>query len=396
MRILYVTGCMPYGTGEAFIIEEIRELLRYGHEVLVVPRSPVRKLIQADDLAPFTIRESLLSRRVLRAAISQPGLLAGRWSRVMRSGFRTAIKNAAVVPKSLWLASLARDRNVDHIHCHWAGTTATIAMFAAEISGIPWSFTAHRSDIVSNNLLPAKVESAQFARVISHDGFAMMLARGVRPDPKMRVLHMGVRIPARTAAARPEPPVVLCPADFLAVKGHSYLLAAWKNLESRGVPGELWLAGRGQPGRSLQQAMAGCAGVKCLGVLKHSELLDLYRRGAISAVVLASIDLGNGEHEGIPVALMEAMSFGVPVIATSTGGIPELVSPGAGLLVRERDPEALAGAIEQVTANPVLARNLGQAGRRRVAEAFNVTHIARELENCFQATSRLREAQAPC
>ncbi|HLI86678.1 MAG TPA: glycosyltransferase family 4 protein, partial [Bryobacteraceae bacterium] len=279
---------------------------------------------------------------------------------------------------------LAAESGTNHIHCHWAGTTATMAMLAAEIAGVPWSFTAHRSDIAGNNLLAEKVRSARFARVISHSGVQMMMARGVPASPKIRVLHLGVRLPSvppQPAVARP--PVVLCPADFLPVKGHRYLMDAWRIFESRGMAGELWLVGRGDARSVIEKPPAN---VKVVGELNNPALLDLYRTGAIAATVLASIDLGNGEHEGIPAALMEAMSFAVPVVATNTGGIPELVTRGSGLLVREKNPAALADAIAAVVGNPELAAQLGRAGRRRVAEAFDVTEIASQLEGWFEAT----------
>jgi colanic acid/amylovoran biosynthesis glycosyltransferase len=221
----------------------------------------------------------------------------------------------------------------------------------------------------------------------------LMTERGVPASGKIRVLHLGVRLPSRPAQSIPQPPVLLCPADFLPVKGHRYLLEAWKILQTRDIPGELWLAGRGNPRSVIEQTPAN---VKILGELNNPALLDLYRSGAITATVLASVDLGNGEHEGIPAALMEAMSFAVPVVATNAGGIPELVTPGSGLLVPGKDPLALADAISAVLGNPALAAQLGRAARRRVAEAFDITAIASQLETWFAGTLVPLEVPVPC
>jgi hypothetical protein len=100
-----------------------------------------------------------------------------------------------------------------------------------------------------------------------------------------------------------------------------YLLEAWKILRDRGVEGELRLAGPGEL-RSTLEAQVNASGladsVRFLGAVPHDALLKIYGEVEIAAVVLASIDMGHGLHEGIPVALIEAMSFGIPVIATTT------------------------------------------------------------------------------
>jgi glycosyltransferase involved in cell wall biosynthesis len=102
-----------------------------------------------------------------------------------------------------------------------------------------------------------------------------------------------------------------------------------------------------------------------LGSLSHARLLALYEQGLIAMVVLPSL------HEGIPVSLMEAMSFGVPVISTRTGGTAELVGPQEGILVPPADPEALASAMETLLADPTHARLLAEAGRRKVLTEFS-------------------------
>ena len=86
--------------------------------------------------------------------------------------------------------------------------------------------------------------------------------------------------------------------------------------------------------------------VELRAAIPNDELLGLYRDNRVDLLVLPSITTPEGEHEGLPTVLVEAMSFGIPVISTNTGGIPELLSDGAGLLVREKSSVALADAIE--------------------------------------------------
>ena len=394
MRVVYVTAAMPYSSGETFLLEEVRELLRRGHEVFVVPRSPKTRRVHAQFPPECTIREGLCSYRVIRDAVEVSGAASRRIASATRAllGVRSAalrMKNLAVVPKALWLAKLVTRLRADHIHCHWAGTTASMAMLAAAASGVPWSFTAHRWDIVENNALAAKIRAASFVRAISDDGLRLMGALGIDPAG-IRVLRMGVKIPRRAAWTPPRSPVVLCPANLVEIKGHRFLIEAWRILRDRGLDGELWLAGDGELRRPLEKLAARLhpdGRVKFLGRVAHDELLGFYKSSAISAVVLASVDLGQGSHEGIPVALGEAMSYGVLVVATDSGATPELVNSRTGILAPPGDAAALAAGLERALTGGAAAQRLAGLGQRYVAEHHDVAAIAATLEQWFQEAS---------
>ena len=251
------------------------------------------------------------------------------------------------------------------------------------MSGIPWSFTAHRYDVVLNNLLAEKLRSARFGRFIARE--ILDLARPlVAPDAIARavLIHMGVPLsppPVGESPARATP-VVLCPAQLIPRKAHHHLLDATARLRARGIGFELWLAGDGPEGdalgRRVDELRLGDR-VRQLGTVPHAELLRLYRERAVDCVVLPSL------HEGISVALIEAMAHGVPAIGTRTGGIPELLDDGAGVLVPPGDPGALADALELVLGSATLRGELARAGRRRIEEEFDVMAIARELARHF-------------
>jgi glycosyltransferase involved in cell wall biosynthesis len=191
--------------------------------------------------------------------------------------------------------------------------------------------------------------------------------------------------------------VVICPARLVAVKGHRFLLQAWRILEDRGVTGELWLAGQGELRRELEaltDALGLRRSVKFLGVLSHRELLSLYQGSAVSVVVVPSIDMGHGYHEGIPVALVEAMSYGLPVVATKTGGTEELVLPEAGWLVPPEDPVALAGALQALLQDVSLREEMGHRGRLRAMEAHDIVHVAAQLASAFAAAGGPQQSRA--
>jgi len=289
----------------------------------------------------------------------------------------------------MWLARIARSWGADHIHAHWAHLTATLAMAASEVSGIPWSFTAHRYDVVLNNLLDDKLRSARFGRFIAREMAAVAQSLvSAEAMTRSEVIHMGVTLPPLPSghSSSRATPVVLCPARLERVKGHHYLLEAAATLMRRGIAFELWLAGSGpeEPAIARQVRDLGLEGrVRLLGLLPHATLLRLYERREVDCVVLASLDLGHNVHEGISVALIEAMAHGIPTIGTDTGGMPELLGGGAGLLVPPAEADALAAALERVLGSENLRGELSRAGRKRIEEQFDAGVIARELATRF-------------
>lgn len=397
MHILYVTSSLPYGPGEAFVIPEVSALRRRGHEVTVVPvhgRGPVLH-DDANALLGSTLERPLLSVRIARGAARQLLRRPGRSLRAARLLLRSRsprilLKNVAVLPKGLWLGLEAERRGVEHIHAHWGSTSSTMALVASGLSGIPWSLTVHRWDIGENNLLAAKARRAAFVRTINDLGLRKLGAVTGGAAREAFVLHMGVDVPPGAA-----PPGangrVLAAASLREVKGHTYLLDAVRLLGERGVDVHLDCIGDGPLRADLERYVdehrLGHA-VSLVPALPHGELLERLARGEWSAAVLASVVTPAGEHEGIPVSLLEAMSVGVPAIGTETGGIPDLLGDGAGLLVPERDAAALAEALERLLTDRELRSRLVAAGRERVEERFDVDTVAAELERRFEAARR--------
>jgi colanic acid/amylovoran biosynthesis glycosyltransferase len=396
VKLIYVTARLPYGRQEPFLIPEISELARRGNEVVLVPVRPTGPLVHGDAkrLLPNSVCEPLLSFAVLRAAaleaLRAPAACARAFSRLTHTRSpRIFIKNMSAYPKGLWLSRFAREIGAEHLHVHWAGVSATMAMIASEVSGIGWSLTAHRWDIAEDNLLGEKARQARFVRVINKRGAKILEDIVAIPGWRPWVLHMGVQLPASRAAGFPrEPPLrVLMPANFVAVKGHSTLIQAVDLLARRGIAVHLELAGDG----SLEKAIRGQVSrldlgqnVRFLGRVSHERLLERLRSGAWHVVILPSVMTNIGEEEGIPVALMEAMACGIPVIGTETGGIPELLRDGAGLVVPPNDPPALAEALRSLAGRPALRIELGAQGRKRIDQHFRIETVAEALEERFR------------
>lgn len=389
MRVAYVTQRLPFGTGETFIVPEVDALLAAGHEVLIIPRSSKDPVIH-DDVGALLPRTRRLPG-ILGIAAAVVSEFAARPRRTLRAFWRLhrtrprwrALLNVVATAQGVWVGRAVKAWGADHIHAHWAYLTATLAMAASTVSGIPWSFTAHRYDILRNNLLAEKLQSAEFARFIARDMFDLAQSLvGSQAMARAFVLHMGVPLPPAPSWATLEraTPVILCPAQLIPRKGHSYLLDAAASLRDRGIGFELWLAGDGSEGDAITSYISklGLADrVRVLGILPHARLLQLYREKAVDCVVLPSL------HEGLSVALIEAMAFGIPVISTRTGGMEELLDYGGGLLVPPADVSALTEALERMLSSAILRAELAQTGRRRVENKFDVATIADELARRF-------------
>ena len=404
MRIIYVTSSLPHGKKEAFIIPEIEELKHQGHEILVVPTYPRGEVLHGDakPLMGHVVSRPLLSAGIAKAAARQfVGNPAGaseavRCLLMSRSG--VFLRNLVVYLKGLWLAELARGWRADHIHAHWATVPATMALVAGEVSKIQWSITAHRFDIAEDNLLAIKAKKACFIRAINRRGGREIAERVSPAAAPPSIIHMGVAIPpAEHIKRRHDPgrvPRMVVPANLLEVKGHVYLLEAVRLLKDRGVDVHVDLAGDGP----LREALMGKVEklglrdrVAFLGLLPHEKLLDGMRTGGWDLLVLPSIVTDSGEKEGIPVAIIEAMSRRVPVVSTATGGIPELFEGvDNALLVPPRDPAALAEAIAGLIRDPRLRECLVESARRRVENDFAVEQVAVELVRHFQMCGSYR------
>ena len=175
-------------------------------------------------------------------------------------------------------------------------------------------------------------------------------------------------------------------------KGHADLLAAVGLLKERGVPVRVDLAGDGPLGPSLAEQVASLGledEVVFRGNVPHEELVRGMAAREWHAAVLPSVVTGDGELEGIPVSLVEAMACGLPAVGTDAGGTPELLRDGAGIVVPQGDSKALAAAIERLAGDPDLRAELGARGRERVREAFAADEVAAAL------LARFRDCDLP-
>lgn len=393
MKILYVTASFPYGAGEEFLAAEVDALSHSVGDLLVVPLHPRGKLKETwrETSGVRSKGEGLFSIDVLIGFVahffSEPlGVLRALTFLFRNSRLdKKVIKNLAVLPKAAWLARIASKNKISHIHVHWGGATSSMVMLSCRMSRIEWSLTCHRWDIYENNLLAVKSQEAKFTRFISHRGAKDSLQYGV-DEKKINIIPMGVAI-------EDVPPVrifkgeilrIMCAANLIEVKGHKYLLDAIVLLKKKGFKVQLLIAGVGPLLESLRKMVIDFGLTKevdFLGQIAHSRLMEIYRRGEIDLFVLPSIELDPINHEGVPVSLMEAMSFGIPCISTKTGSIQELLTDDFNSTVPQQDAEAIAEKIASLITDSKFYTRISKLGGDVLVSKWTSKISAKMLSN---------------
>jgi glycosyltransferase involved in cell wall biosynthesis len=307
-------------------------------------------------------------------------------------------------PRAVWIAETMRRLGVDHVHAHFATHPALVAWIAHELTGIPFSFTAHGSDLhVDQTGLALKLRDAELAITVSEYNREFVRRRlGARAAEKLAVLHCGVDTERLVRDGEPpaQPFEILCVAALRGVKGHRHLIDSCRLLRDRGLAFRCHLVGGGPREEALRRQVARLGlgdAIAFHGPQPHAVVLERMRAAHVQ--VLCSVQDRAGRREGIPVALMEAMSCGLPVVASAISGIPELVEDGrTGLLTPPGDARAIADALERLARSADLRSELGRAGREAVVRRFDLRVQARalaELLGTLPARTRAASAQRP-
>ncbi len=401
----YVVSRFPKTT-ETFILREMQAVDRRDWDVTVFAIRREPREIRQPGVEPYLDGLTAISDLGVREALLAQGRLLVRRPRAAARLWWTAIAGNVRSPKFLaravviaWgapsLAASASRAGIVHLHAHWGTHSALLAHLMALVNDVPYSVTLHAHDLhVDQTMLAAKLAAADHVVTISEHNAAMIREQFPDVADRTSVIHCGVDVDA--LQARPpddDPPdggapLLVCVAGLREFKGHRHLLAALDELDRRGVPVMCELVGDG-PLRAELSELAG-AGVRFHGALPVDRALDIVRRATV--FVLPSVELADGRRDGIPVALMEAMALGVPVVSTSVSGIPELVIDGTtGRLVPPADPPALADAIESLLADAPLRRTMARYARELIEREFDVDASGASMCAVFESAGTGRE-----
>ena len=283
---------------------------------------------------------------------------------------------------------------VAHLHAHFAHAPALVAMFTHELIGILYTFTAHAKDIYVETPPPLLRAAAQRARAVvtctEYNRQYLSSQLGPAANGKLRCIYHGLDLSQFPfmwpPASAPEPPMILSVARLVEKKGLSDLIMAADILRRRGRCFQVEIVGDGPMRRALdaQVVHLGLSDrVKLLGAQTHDVVCLSYERARI--FVLPCVVTADGDRDGIPNVLLEAMGSGVPVVSTPVSGIPELIeSERDGLLVPPNSPARLAEAIDRLLTSPELRERLARAARAKIEARFSINHSSTQLLALFE------------
>jgi glycosyltransferase involved in cell wall biosynthesis len=279
------------------------------------------------------------------------------------------------------------------VHAHFATWAAETARRAAGVAGLPFSFTAHATDLHRADLdraaLVRRVAEAAFVVTVTEHNRRVLdadLAAAGRSG-RVHVVPNGVDLTRLRPDARPRPRRLVAVGRLVEKKGLDDLLTALALLRDAGRPVPATVIGEG-PERPRLEALRDRAGlgglVELAGARTHEEALAAVAGAAVLA--LPCVVTADGDRDALPTVVLEAMALGTPVVSTTVSGLPEMVEDGrSGRLVAPHDPPALAAAVDGVLADPVRAGALAAAARERVEQRFDLTRTVAALHELFAA-----------
>ena len=417
-RIGYIIRSYPR-LSQTFIVNEILALEQLGVQLHLFPitnphepivqaqvasvRAPIDYLEQARGRGPAALRRDHLA--LLRAAPQRYAQARAyvAWRADLDQGYTTATR-AECFDQAVYMAALLRreaqaGRPISHLHAHFAHDPTLIALLVQQLTGISFSFTAHARDLVQipPHSLNERIDRATVMLTCSAtnlDYVGQVVPTRLRS--KVRLIHHGVNLHGFTPRweypvlsvdeqSAPSVPRIVSVGRLVEKKGFPDLIRACAELKRAGLPFRCAIYGEGPLEGELRR-LIGTLGlvddVTLPGACSQQELIPELRRADLFA--LASFVTDDGDRDGVPNVLVEAMACGLPVVSTTVAGIPELVRSGVnGLLVPPRDVAALTGALAELLRDPERRAMMAQTARRTVVEHFDVQAAARQIAAIF-------------
>ena len=375
--ILYVGSRLP-ALSETFVYREMLGLRTLGRPTLAASLYPPRPFdgdpaLSALAAETFVIYTRANLQKLPRTVLRHPRQMLTAIGEALYAdhpSLRSRLKHIVQAGIGIQAAGQLRDRKIEHVHAHMANAPAMVALYLARSLGVPFSFTGHAADLfVQRAALGFKLQQASFVACISHWHRGFYRAIVPLDDRRLPLVRCSVAVPARVQPERQE---LVAVARLIPKKGIDLLLRAFA-----GAPAlsdwTLQVLGDGDD-RARLEALAAelqlADRVYFAGARPHADCLAAIATAGI--VALPCRTATNGDKDGIPVVLMEAMAAARVVIAGDLPAIRELIENGkTGLLVPPDSVSALGAALAELAGNPGLRSALGLAARSAVAEEFS-------------------------
>jgi colanic acid/amylovoran biosynthesis glycosyltransferase len=390
MHIGYVVKRYPRFS-ETFIVNEILAHERAGIPVHIFAvrrvNEPHFQSIISEVRAPVSyISDSAIKAEALWATLKAgQAALPDFWAKLEAS----RDEPIEDIQQAIQLALQAKEVGITHFHAHFATLATSIARLAARFAGMGFSFTAHAKDIFHNDVdgeaLQRKLTDAD--RVITVSDYNVdWLSQCYGASRKIHRIYNGLPLaefPYSPPAERPRKIVAV--GRLVPKKGFGVLIHACAAMKARGLPFQCVIIGEGVERSALELLIAGLdliSEVTLAGALPRPDVMAALKEAAVC--VAPCVVAEDGDRDGLPTILVEAMALGTPCVSTDVTGIAEIVRHGeTGLIVPQHDPEALAEAMSVLLADAALRGKLAQSARQLVEEAFDVDRNAAELRALF-------------
>ena len=366
---------------ETFIVNEILAHEAAGQPIEIFSLRPVEETHFQDNLgkvrAPVTrLTERLKNpdamwRLMMRA---RAGLPAASWTLLGQM----KASNGQDVAQAIELALACVDRDVAHLHAHFGTVSTTVARLAAQLAGIGYTFTAHAKDIFYNydeNIhLDEKLRDAAHVVTVSDYNVDYLTDHYGPAAANVSRIYNGLDLD-RFAHADPAPGAtdILTVGRLIEKKGFHILIEAIRLLRDQGRTVRCNIVGGGEEATHLAMQIAASDLGDCVALLgprPQSEVIAMMRQAAVFAC--PCVVGRDGNRDGLPTVLLEAMALGTPCVATAVTGIPELIRDGeTGLCVPEGDPQALAKALARMLDDAALRQQVSRMGRALIEAEFD-------------------------
>jgi len=296
---------------------------------------------------------------------------------------------------------LLPDNNIVHLHGHFAHSPTSVTLFASQLTGIPFSFTAHAKDIYTSDKtkIARKIKQAEFVFTCTQHNKEYLEALVPNGSTPIHCIYHGIDLKLFTQPTPPAPThtpyKLLTIARMTEKKGLPFLYKALSLLNKKGICFQHTLIGDGDDKEKIAQLISDL-GLKeqcrCLGTRTHEEVLKQFKKSDL--FVLACVIAQNGDRDGIPNVLVESLAMGVPALSTTVSAIPEiLIDNQTGLTVPPSSPEALADGIMRLLSDNVLRQRLIDGGRKYVHDNFNNSQLIEKMATIFRSNNVLLQTQ---
>ncbi|MFW9258410.1 glycosyltransferase [Nostoc sp. CALU 546] len=298
-------------------------------------------------------------------------------------------EQASTVYQAAWLAREARIKGITHLHAHFGTVATSVARLASHFTGIPYTFTAHAKDIFHESVefedMQRKLQDAASIVTVSDYNLRYLHNTYNLPANQVQRIYNGLDLRQLQYSSPAErPPLIISVGRLIEKKGLSVLIDACAILKQRNYQFQCQIVGTGSLELTLRQQIIDLelqSIVEIVGPRPQNEVFQLVQKAAVFA---APYVIGkDGNRDGLPTVLLEAMALGTPCVSTDVTGIPELVRDGeTGLIVPQHDAEKLAIALGQFLTNSALRVKLSTQARQLIESEFDIhrnTAILRKL-----------------